>query len=56
MTEPNSPEKEAADWLAANWEAALAGGALVKQLRDKFGLSLLPAVRVISAVQEARRK
>ncbi|WP_162783721.1 hypothetical protein [Devosia naphthalenivorans] len=43
----------AATWLAANWESAVAGAPLTKQLREQYGLSFADAVR---AIAEAKRR
>jgi hypothetical protein len=43
----------AADWLASNWESAVAGAALTIQLRERFGIQRAEAFKVIG---EARRR
>jgi hypothetical protein len=43
----------AADWLATNWESAVNGASLITQLRERYGLSLTDAVKVIA---EAKRR
>lgn len=43
----------AADWLATNWESAVNSASLITQLRDRYGLGLTDAVKVIA---EAKRR
>jgi hypothetical protein len=44
---------DAATWLAANWEGAVYGAPLTKQLRERFGLAIPDAVK---AIAEAKRR
>jgi hypothetical protein len=44
---------DAATWLAANWEGAVSGAPLTKQLRERFGLAIPDAVK---AIAEAKRR
>lgn len=49
-------QKEAADWLEANWLTQVADGPLTKALRDKYGLAFNPAVQVIAEVKRRREE
>jgi hypothetical protein len=44
---------EAADWLTENWKSAVRGAALTIQLRERFGIQITDAYKVIG---EARRR
>ena len=46
-------QKEAAEWLATNWEDAVYGAPLTKQLRERFGLPIPDAIK---AIAEAKRR
>ncbi len=47
-------QKEAADWLEANWLTVVAGGPITKILRERYGLPFNPAVQVMAEVKRRR--
>jgi hypothetical protein len=50
MTQPLTEiQKQAADWLEANWLSVVAGGPITKILRERFALPFNPAVQVIAS-------
>lgn len=46
-------QRDAAVWLAENWEGAVYGAPLTKQLRERFGLAIPDAIK---AIAEAKRR
>jgi hypothetical protein len=49
---PLTPDQiKAADWLEANWESAVRGAALTIQLRERFGIQVPDAFKVIGEVR-----
>lgn len=51
MGELTQVEKEAADWLAQNWESAVRGASFTVQLRERFELPFASSMRVVGEVR-----